>query len=237
MNKPLGHKAYGSIPHLPGSKRGPADKGLAPEHAAILTDQARDGDRILVTEKLDGTNVAVAKVDGQIIPLGRRGYRAETSGQEQHRRFTDYVMRHWGAFDELLRDGERVCGEWLAMAHGIRYELAGRPPFVAFDLMRGHDRLLHDEAVPRLRNIAAVVGAAPLLHDGGSLRVERALEVLGAGTYGASDAPEGVVYRVERAGRVDFLGKYVRPDFVPGRFFAEYQADGQPVWNWASSTS
>jgi hypothetical protein len=27
-HKPLGKKAYGSIPHLPGSRRGPADKGL-----------------------------------------------------------------------------------------------------------------------------------------------------------------------------------------------------------------
>lgn len=30
--------------------------------------------------------------------------------------------------------------------------------------------------------------------------------------------PEGLVYRVERRNKVDFLAKYVRPDFTPGIF-------------------
>ena len=38
--KPLGKRAYGSIPHLPGSRRGPSDKGLSDQQAAILTDKA-----------------------------------------------------------------------------------------------------------------------------------------------------------------------------------------------------
>ncbi|MEM6335262.1 MAG: RNA ligase family protein [Bacteroidota bacterium] len=228
--KPLGHKAYGSIPHLPGSKRGPADKGLTAHQASILTHKPRRGDRILVSEKLDGSNVAVAKISGQIVPLLRAGYRAESSGQEQHAMFASYVMQNWETFDALLRDGERVCGEWLAMAHAIRYDLTGRTPFVAFDLMRGHDRAGYDTFRQRLRAAEPTVAIAPLLHDGKPIRTTEAMRLLGPGHYGAQDAPEGVVYRVERAGVPDFLGKYVRDDFQPGRFFAA--AGEEPVWNW-----
>lgn len=230
--KPLGHKAYGSIPHLPGSQRGPADRGLTDAQARLLTHTPRRGDRILVTEKLDGTCVAVAKLQGQIVPLGRAGYRAETSRQEQHALFAAYVMQRWQAFDALLREGERLCAEWLAMAHGVRYDLAGRPPLAAFDLMRGHKRALYDDLRSRLAGLGDVVQPAPLLHEGAALPVEEAMARLGAGHYGAVDVPEGVVYRVERQERCDFLGKYVRADFVPGRYFAEHQPDGRPVWNW-----
>lgn len=112
--KPLGIKAYGSVPHLPGSRRGPTDKGLTEEQASILTDQCRPGDRIIVTEKLDGSNTAVAKVRGQIIPLVRAGYRAASSKYEQHHLFEDWVMRRQSLFMDLLEEGERACGEWLA---------------------------------------------------------------------------------------------------------------------------
>ncbi|MEM6647669.1 MAG: RNA ligase family protein [Bacteroidota bacterium] len=230
--KPLGHKAYGSIPHLPGSKRGPGDKGLTAHQAAILTDRMRPGDRIYVTEKLDGSNVAVAKIVGQIVPLGRAGYRAETSRQRQHQLFADYVFRHWAAFDSLLDEGERVCGEWLAMAHSIRYDLHGRPPLAAFDLMREHDRVPYARFVQRTAGVGDVMGCVPLIHQGGPLSVAEAIALVRVSQYGAVDAPEGVVYRVERHGVCDFLGKYVRPDFVPGRLFARVTGKAE-VWNWA----
>jgi len=48
--------------------------------------------------------------------------------------------------------------------------------------------------------------------------------------HGAIDPIEGVVYRVERLGRVDFLAKFVRGDKVDGKYFAETY--GEDVWNW-----
>ena len=38
--KPLGRKAYGSIPHLPGSRRGPGDWGLSDAQARICLTKA-----------------------------------------------------------------------------------------------------------------------------------------------------------------------------------------------------
>jgi len=58
----------------------------------------------------------------------------------------------------------------------------------------------------------------PRIHVGPAISVESALSILGMGFYGAIDKPEGVVYRCERNGKVEFVAKFVRPDFVPGRY-------------------
>ncbi len=228
--KPLGIKAYGSIPHLPGSRRGPADKGLSEDQASILTDTSRPGDRIIVTEKLDGSNTAVAKVDGQIIPMVRAGYRAASSRYKQHHLFEAWVMRQQSLFLELLEEGERVCGEWLAQAHGTRYDLRQRMPWAVFDIMKTNERMPWNVMSDRIARAGLTV--VPTLHIGDAIPVHLAMEKLDTGSYSALDPPEGVVYRVENAGVVDFLGKYVRPDLEPGRYFSENRR-GKILWNWS----
>ena len=126
--KPLGQKAYGSIPHLPGSRRGPADKGLSEQQAQICTHRARDKhDIVTVQEKLDGSNCSVAKVNGRIVALGRAGYLAESSPFPQHHLFAKWVAANESRFSALLDEGERCCGEWLAQAHSTRYSLTHEP--------------------------------------------------------------------------------------------------------------
>src|SRR5438477_7366986 len=149
FNKPLGGKAYGSICHLPGSRLGPGDHKLNPGQARILTEKTRDKhDVIIVQEKLDGSNVCVARVGGVLIPLGRSGYPAISSKYEQHQLFAGWVFERLERF-EFLVEGERLCGEWLAQAHGTRYQLT-RDPFVAFDLMRGGERAAYAEFLERV---------------------------------------------------------------------------------------
>lgn len=83
--RPLGRKAYGHIAHLPGSRMGPGDHACHEGQARICTLEARDRhDSIVVQEKLDGSNVAMARLDGQIVALMRAGYRAETSPYAHH---------------------------------------------------------------------------------------------------------------------------------------------------------
>lgn len=42
--------------------------------------------------------------------------------------------------------------------------------------------------------------------------------------------PEGVVYRVERKGKVDFLAKYVCSEFQPGIYLPNVTGQA-PIWN------
>ncbi|HRK29858.1 MAG TPA: RNA ligase family protein [Tepidisphaeraceae bacterium] len=126
---------------------------------------------------------------------------------------------------EFLQEGERVSGEWFCQAHGTRYELAHEPS-VAFDLIRGQTRALHDEFDDRCR--AAGLLVPNLLHVGGPISIKDVMAILegdpgarGNGFHGAIDPVEGAVWRCERQGAVDFLGKYVRPDKIDGKYLPE----------------
>lgn len=230
--KPLGQKAYGSIPHLPGSRRGPGDYGLSESQARICTEKARDKhDLIIVQEKLDGSCVAVAKINGEIVPLIRRGYRAITSNFTQHHHFHHWVMADKIRFDDLLMPDERVVGEWLMEAHGTRYNLP-HEPFVVFDIMSGHDRKPHDTVNIRATLLGFTLPR--LIHIGPPISIDNVMAVLEPSGHGAIDPVEGAVWRVERQGKVDFLGKYVKPGKVDGCYLKEISGK-EAVYNWKPS--
>lgn len=214
--KPLGGKAYGHIPHFPGSRMGPGDHHCAPGQETICTVKTRDNrDRVIVTEKLDGSCVAVANIGGEIVALGRAGYLAKTSPYEMHHVFEAWVRQEWDRFMCLL-PGSRIVGEWLWLAHGTRYDGTGLP-FVPFDYFEGGRRAGHDEA----RNIFACAGlrGAHVVSDGPAISIPDALAMLGPfGRHGSTEIVEGAVWRVERGGEFDFLAKYVRPDKTDGKY-------------------
>ena len=238
--KPLGGKNYGSIAHLPGSRMGPGDHSCHVGQERICNEKARDKhDLIIVQEKLDGSNVGVAKLGGQLRALTRAGYLAHTSPYEQHQRFGAWVVQHADRFAALLEEGERIVGEWLLQAHGTRYRLP-HEPFVAFDLMRGTTRATFAE----LRTRTAGRFVLPhTIHIGGPLSIAAAMAMLGEyGAHGALNPIEGAMWRVERneiidarqgserRWRVDFLAKYVRPDKADGAYLES--VTGSPtIWN------
>jgi hypothetical protein len=224
---PLGKKAYGRIPHLPGSRTGPADRTCTPEVARWCLTKPRKNEQVVVQEKLDGTCVAVANVGGEIVPLGREGKRAAASPNEGRQRFARWALERAALFGELLREGEWLVGEWLALAHGTRYALE-HEPFVPFDLFMKGERVPYDVLSER---VSRELRPAALLHRGAALPIAHALELLGErGRHGALDAAEGVVYRLEREGRVTGLAKFVRPGKVDGSLLPE-NTGKPPVWN------
>lgn len=228
--KPLGGPTYGHIGHLPGSRRGPGDHGVNDGMARIVTEKTKHKDHVvIVQEKLDGSCMSVARHKGEILPLMRAGYPAWSSKYEQHHMFAKWVTKNLPAFD-FLEEGERVVGEWLAQAHGTRYNLEGLPPFVPFDIMKGHGRLCAAAFYERLES----TGLHPVgcISIGPPMAIEIAIASLGQhGFYQAIDQVEGVVYRCERAGKVEFLAKWVRPDKVDGCYLPEvYGKDA--VWNY-----
>ena len=193
---------------------------------------------MIVQEKLDGANVGVALLNDEIIPLTRAGYRAETSPFLLHHYFAAWVTKNQERFRAVLKEKERICGEWLLIAHGTKYDLP-HEPFVVFDLMyQKHERAPYNEFIKRLDNQFII---PKLLSDKGPVSIALALSLLGKfGHHGATDKAEGVVWRVERnrlidknkgniGGRkpvVDFLVKYVHPEKIDGKYL-----NGQTVMN------
>jgi hypothetical protein len=226
--KPLGQKSYGSIPHLPGSRLGPGDYCISEGQAKIATEKPRDKhDIIIVQEKLDGSNVAVAKVNGEIIALTRSGYIAETSPYKQHHFFALWVKENEHRFIELLNEKERLSGEWLAMAHGTRYQL-NHEPFVPFDLLTGVERTVYNEFESRISQYDFT--PPHLLHIGTSFPVDEMIKRITISGHGALDEVEGAIWRVERKGKVDFLCKYVHHHKQDGKYFSEITGKDD-VWN------
>lgn len=232
--KPLGGKAYGSIPHLPGSRLGPGDHHCESGQARIATERARDRhDLIIVQEKLDGSNVAVAKINGQIMALTRSGYMANTSKYDQHIKFEEWVMANKPRFDDLLQDGERLCGEWLYQAHGTLYNLP-HEPFVAFDIIQGKTRLPFESFVKRINRQFTTPN---LLSIGQPFPIDMAIESIKTSGHGAVDEVEGAVWRVERRGVVDFLTKFVHHHKQDGKYLPENNGTGLNVLNnWQCSS-
>ena len=241
MHKPLGKKNYGHIAHLPGSRMGPGDHKCHEGQARIATEKARDRhDEVFVQEKLDGSNVGVAKIGDTIYALSRAGYPASSSRFEQHHHFNNWVFDNYDRFVAVLKDGERLVGEWLMQAHGTRYDLP-HEPFVVFDLMTGDQRMPYDEFCERIDKGAFV--SPMLIHRGPPLGIDDAMELLSdGGFHGAIDPVEGAVWRVERdklingySGArervVDFLVKFVRHDKEDGTYLPEKHG-GEAVWNW-----
>lgn len=227
--KPLGMKNYGSIGHLPCSRMGPGDHAVPEGMAKICLEKVRDRhDRVFVTEKLDGSNTGVALINGEILALGRAGYLAQSSRFEQHQLFAYWVRKNEKRFRDLLRDGERCVGEWLAQAHGTRYELP-HEPFVIFDMMQGAKRLPWMEASFRI--LACDFTIPALLNDAcNPISVQKALSACTPSRHGAEDV-EGAVWRVERNGVFDFMAKYVKPSKVDGSLLPEISGQ-EAVWNW-----
>lgn len=218
-NKPLGIKSYGSIPHLSNSKLGPGDYHCHEGQERIATLKKRDkNDIVIVQEKLDGGNVGICKVNGKILAITRAGYLAHTSPYETHWIFEKWVMQNEKRFDELLKEGERVCGEWLYHAAGTKYNLP-HEPFVAFDLIQGNKRESIFTAEIRMAKYGFIFPKC--VNMGDAISVNEALNRLGNGGHGAIDGVEGLIYRVERNGVVDFLCKYVRPSKNNGIYLPE----------------
>ncbi len=235
-DKPLGAKAYGSIGHLKCSRIGHGDHFVHIGQQNICTVRPRKGDRIIVTEKLDGACMSVANISGELVALSRAGYRARDTSYEHLRLFDVYVADNYRKFYDILSPGERIVGEWLGMAHGTLYDPTHRmfSPFIAFDIFRDGKRILADEFDERVKR-SGIISAARI-HDGQlPCSVASALQSLGQyGNHGAMETVEGAVWRVERDGRVDFLAKFVRHDKIDGKYLPNIN-NTDPVWYWRPS--
>ena len=226
--KPLGRKSYGSIGHFPTSRLGEGEHKITDGQYKICTEKPRDRhDIIIVQEKLDGSNVGICKLNGQILAITRAGYLADTSPYEMHHMFSTWLKNNKNRFD-FLNDRERACGEWLVQAHGTKYDLP-HEPFVIFDLMLEEKRLNYLEFIRRSSKGYFVY--PKLISYGKPVELDWVLKRLEPSGHGALEKVEGAVWRVERKGEVDFLAKYVRPDKVDGSYLIKDEVKLEPTWN------
>lgn len=229
--KPLNRKNYGSIPHLSNSKLGTGDHFIEKGQERILTEKVRDKhDEVLVFEKYDGSNVGIGKIDNRIVALTRSGYTAKTSPYKQHHLFSDWVYKNVMKWMDVLENGERITGEWLAQAHGLKYNIEVEP-IVFFDHFNTENQRSQFDYVGELA-IMYGLQLPRMLHRGKAIATNELLPILNTGTEKICSIgmPEGMVYRVERKGKVDFLAKWVRSDFEAGKYIINKE-ESELIWN------
>jgi len=224
----LNQKAYNRIGHLPGSKSGTADKHIHIRESARLLETCPSDCEVIVQEKLDGSCVAVYRRGREILPLGREGDITYGSRNRSRRMWADWVKIHKDLFLDILRDGEWLCGEWMAMVHAVRYDEI-KAPFFAFDLFGANKKAKgYDALLERLNGTDIPTPA--LLHRGEAIGIEAAFEYLKRKGEKTQDNAEGAIWRLERQGVPKLMAKYVRSDFEAGKFLEE--KTGKPTeWN------
>lgn len=228
MTKPLGVKNYGSIPHFSVSRLGPGDHYCHEGQEQMCLVNSK-GKRVIVQIKLDGSNVGVARINGELVPLMRAGYRALSSKYEMHHLFHQWAMGNKNRFG-FLKEGERIAGEWLAQAHGTRYHLP-HEPFVPFDIFTPENkRLTFAQFSEKVRDLFVT---PYLIHNSRKAfshdQLIAFLSNYDSGPlHGELEPVEGAVYRIEDDAKQEvlFLCKYVRQDKVDGQYL------DKDIWNW-----
>jgi len=158
-----------------------------------------DGERVIVTEKMDGENTS----------LYADGMHAR-SVDGAHHPSRDWVKNYWASVAYKIPYGWRVCGENLYAIHSIEYHNL-RSYFLAFSVWNADNMCLSwDETVKFLseRDIPMV----PVIYDGPFQR--QVIENISVD----SETSEGYVMRIARAFHYNEFGKsvakYVRQDHV-----------------------
>jgi hypothetical protein len=218
MGDKIINRNYGSIAHLSTSKMTQqADKKIEEGQEAILTSKGRDWrDLIILTEKVDGSNVGVVRKGGELFSITRAGFPVNTSPYEQHHAFGRYMKNNLELF-VWLPEGWRICGEWCIVAHGTMMDISDESPFIAFDIFDAENkRLLFIDFYSTCKKYD--IPMVPILNFGQPVSIKNAIKLMGEGHYGKPEKPEGCVWRCEREGRVDFLAKWVRWDKEDGKY-------------------
>lgn len=224
--KPQNRKAYGSIGHLLGSRIGEHDKYVSEGEHRIFTEKLKDkSDTIIVLEKMDGSCCAVCRTEDGVVAITRKGHDARTSPYQQHHMFADWVDEHRDFFMASLPVGWRVVGEWMAQAHGTIYsDLSG--PFYVFDLFNDLNErqpygllqgwTLQTDDIP----FCMVIARAPFSPD-----------LMWPYVTNIRPEAEGLIYRRENGDKVLGLAKWVRPDYVAGKYLPGISGVETETWN------
>lgn len=206
---------FGSIGHLSGSKMiDKSDSLLSKEEQAKYTECKRDkNDLVIITEKIDGMNAGVVKIDGLLYPINRKGYDTRIMGS-QHKDlemlgngWAQWVDAHYWLYDQILREGERLVFEYAEWRHTLEYKFKCEPVFLLAKY-NDENRRINYASLSELANEYNLV-QPPLLNIGVAIPPEIILKQYPKGLAGVKGKIEGIVYNYEHNGNHESCAKYV----------------------------
>ena len=175
--KPLGIKNYGSIPHLIGSRFGPADHHAEAGQVAICTEKQRDKhDCIIVQGKAGWWKCReLQKLTGKFC--NHQGWIFGWNITIQNTsRFQGMGRTRGWPFRLSSRGGRARLWGMALTAVGTKYKL-NHEPFVIFDIMTGKERLPYLYFADRVKSFGFEIPT--LLHYGYPISINGVMERLG----------------------------------------------------------
>lgn len=216
---------FPSTPHLPFQPNTGRGDCVASEEEARIVFSAP---RLTIEEKADGAFLAMTLVEDEVLirsrdHILRKGYKARTEAKRQFAPAWNHAHERRDALRRLHKRAGTpvaVCGEWLIMTHGTRYEpsFVKRNPFVAFDLYDPEAARYLDPLYAR--DLLTEAGfLVPILLDRFACSYEHLAELArGPSPWSTLDPREGIYLKVSDGEYVTHRFKMVRPGFVPGRY-------------------
>lgn len=122
---------YPRIAHLPFSNVTDADD--------IVTTSDVFGQRWILTEKIDGSQMNIEFVDGSVSARNRNTVLLKGGMDAQFSPLPAWIEGHYTGLWELLGNGRILFGEWLFHVHSIHYSCLP-DLFIAFDVYSKKDR-------------------------------------------------------------------------------------------------
>lgn len=226
---------YPRTPHLESSRLQPGDEDLDSVPFQMLADQY-----LVVTEKMDGANVAVSFTDeGELLLQSRGHYLSGGPRELQFTLFKQWASAHQAALWSALRERYVMYGEWLYAKHTLFYNHLPHY-FIEFDILDKVERQFLSRSQRRLRLTGLPVVSANVLLSGKLDRLEKLRALLGPSPFiqpghieqlrqicrergldtervfqetDQSRVMEGLYIKVEDEQTVKARYKYVRADF------------------------
>ena len=208
---------YPRTPHLFGSKGTDDDKHLNEKDSnAFIADES-----LIVEEKIDGTNVGIHFLDGELV-LQCRGHLITEGMHPQYDLFKQWaaVKRH--VLEECLGEQFILFGEWVYARHSVFYRRLSHY-FFEFDIYDKQAKAFLD-LKQRLSILAGTgIETVPVVHQGilaktdlqsliGPSQFDSQFET--PMSHQADNLMEGLYLRTEADGMVTGRAKFVRPEFV-----------------------
>ena len=204
---------FGSIGHLPGSKLIDRGDKIVGEPDKFTVKLRRPTDLVIITEKLDGMNSGVVKIDGKLYPINHKGYDTRTMGathtelKELGIEWARWVNYFYSLYDRITEEGERLVFENCMFTHTLKYNFFDcNPVFLLAKYNKDNIRMdytsltemskTHNIEQPKLISFGAADPSLIVKANQEHFRMLR-------GDF------EGIVYNYESSGRHEACAKFV----------------------------
>lgn len=174
-------------------------------------------DNVIVTEKIDGMNAGLMRLNNEYYPLSRKGYDVRTKILYEDNSI-NWLFFFWAYYcSEFVRgyvllDGERLVFENAMMIHSLQYNFKKLQPVFLLAVFDKDNKRKNYEDTKRIAE-SYEVQTPPILSERLPLKPEEILKFYNKSLVGCKGLMEGLVYWYDRLVEGDYsfdgLAKYV----------------------------